>query len=338
MEENKEVEKVEEAKEESKYREPTVPNSILNADNGVVIMANLYIIKYLYFHVKKDTSFMEKGEGRKMRSATFYGSIVPMSRPRFARIMKGYNFRFTLADIKHICGKFGIDVKYFQREGAKLLPLVSDKGKDITEKDWRDFFWIKYESDFQSIKEGLKDFWEKKEREKNNRKGRNIHVPDAEDKEETWRKEWDERFKEGAAKVEKALKDTAQYDWDKYGKESDAIYRIYYYYSYGYRIDEDMSALFRLKDALRDLEDYTDWKKLNIEQIRAYHEALEKQTRYLEAVITMYDLLSEGKKDSQEKDSQEKDSQEKDSQEEDSQEEDSQEKGSRKKDSQGKNN
>lgn len=311
MEEKKVSEKeVEEEKEEGQNREMSArPKNIIKGDEGVVIMANLYIIRYLYFHMKKHDKFMEKGSGNKKKSAEFYGEIIPMSRARFIRIMKGYNFRFAMTDISYICSKFGIDTKYFQREKTKLLQLVrakdgdkakagnkpKDEDKAITINDWKAFFWINYKADFESIREGLEKFSEGKEKERENRKEKKIQVSDKEDEEKTWLKEWDKRYEEGARRVEKALKATAQYDWDKNGKESDAVYRIYYYYRHGYRIDEDMSTLFRLKSALDEL-DYSEWKKLDISQAREYYKVLNNHVRYLEAALTMYDLWHEKEK------------------------------------------
>lgn len=202
MEEKKVSEKeVEEEKEEGQNREMSArPKNIIKGDEGVVIMANLYIIRYLYFHMKKHDKFTEEGSGNKKKSSEFYGKIVPISRARFIRIMKGYNFRFAMTDISYICSTFGIDVKYFQREKTKLLQLVrakdgdnvkdGDKAKDgdnvktgdkpkdedkaITINDWKAFFWINYKSDFESIREGLKNFFNEKEKEKENRKKRRF--------------------------------------------------------------------------------------------------------------------------------------------------------------------
>ena len=329
MEEKKVSEKeAEEEKEEGQNREtPASPKNIIKGDEGVVIMANLYIIRYLYFHMKKHDKFMEKGSGNKKKSAEFYGEIIPISRARFIRIMKGYNFRFAMTDISYICSEFGIDTKYFQREKTKLLQLVRDKDGDnvkagdkakagdnvkdgdkakdgdkpkdedkaITINDWRAFFWINYRTDFKSITKGLEKFIEGKEKEMENRKEKKIQVSDKEDEEKTWLEEWDKGYEKGARKVEKALKATAQYNWDKNGKESDAVYRIYYYYRHGYRIDEDMSTLLRLKSALDKL-DYSEWKKLDIRQAREYYKVLNNHVRYLEAALTMYDLWHEKEK------------------------------------------
>ena len=329
MEEKKVSEKeAEEEKEEGQNREMSArPKNIIKGDEGVVIMANLYIIRYLYFHMKKHDKFTEEGSGNKKRSSEFYGKIIPISRARFIRIMKGYNFRFAMTDISYICSTFGIDIKYFQREKTKLLQLVrakdgdkaqdgdnvktgdkpkegdkakagnkpKDEDKAITINDWKAFFWINYKADFESIREGLKNFFNEKEKEKENRKKKKIQVSDKEDEEKTWQEEWDKRYEEGARRVEKALKATAQYDWDKNGKESDAVYRIYYYYRHGYRIDEDMSTLLRLKSALDKL-DYSEWKKLDIRQAREYYKVLNNHVRYLEAALTMYDLWHEKEK------------------------------------------
>lgn len=92
-------------------------------EQGFPIRVNLYIIKYIYYHIRKDESFMDEGAGKKPKSFPIYGNEIPMSRQRFDRINRGERFQLTAAEANDIIERFGIEFKYFRKEAPVMFEI-----------------------------------------------------------------------------------------------------------------------------------------------------------------------------------------------------------------------
>lgn len=112
---------------------------------GLAIMVNLYIIKYIYYHIEKDDMFMEKkGLGRKGKADPIYGKLIPVSRQRFDRINKGLHFEFSVEEATKISDRFGIDIEYFKWDTPKMFEI-----EGISLDDWKYFYREKYGVKFE---------------------------------------------------------------------------------------------------------------------------------------------------------------------------------------------
>ncbi len=111
--------------------------NILDFETGFNVRANLYIIRYLYYHMKKADIFMMEGEGKRRKSVALK-EYVPISRTRFRRIFDGENFEIASEDKRKISECFNISTEYFRKEGE----LIQIHG--LTQEDWKCFFFQQY--------------------------------------------------------------------------------------------------------------------------------------------------------------------------------------------------
>ena len=76
---------------------------LFNKDTGLSIMINLYVMRYIYNHIKKAECFFEEHQkGRKPKAYPVYGDYLQMSRQRFERMCKGENFQYTANEAKEV--------------------------------------------------------------------------------------------------------------------------------------------------------------------------------------------------------------------------------------------
>ena len=114
---------------------------------GLAIMVNLYIIKYIYYHIEKADVFMErKGAGRRGKAYPIYKEWIPISRQRFDRINKGLHFEFSVKEETTITKEFGIDKEYFKWDTPKMFKI-----EGISLDDWKYFYNEKYGVKFEGL-------------------------------------------------------------------------------------------------------------------------------------------------------------------------------------------
>ncbi len=135
-----EIEKTETTETTEKTETRKSLKHIYNKDTGLPIMVNLYIIKYIYYHINKNEIFMDKKEdGGRGRAIPIYSYEIPVTRQRFDRINKGHNFEFSESNVKEITETFGIEREYFQWDSPKMFEI-----EGLTPDDWKKFYLKKY--------------------------------------------------------------------------------------------------------------------------------------------------------------------------------------------------
>lgn len=122
--------------------------NILDKDSGLPIMVNLYVIKYIYYHIKKATCFMEQTKGRKPKAYPIYQNALPISRQRFDRINKGIRFELSLREAEEIRNRFGIGEEYFRKDAPVMFEI-----EGIYEEDWKGFYLVQYGVAYEGIEE-----------------------------------------------------------------------------------------------------------------------------------------------------------------------------------------
>lgn len=201
--------------------------NVFDVTTGLPIMINLFIIKHLYYHMKKADCFIEESSGKKPRSVEIYGNVIPISRQRFDRINKGERFELTSREADAICSTFGIDIKYFRRDDPVAIDIP-----DVNLTDWKCFYKVEHNCLYHFSSE-LKD--------------RDI--------------------KNRCNKVKEALKHIAGIDWGEYKDNQNPLYMVWYYFRYGVRyeaesnIDKYIKALQEIKCTDwndRDMEELED--------------------------------------------------------------------------------
>lgn len=111
--------------------------NIMNRKDGFNTRVNLYIIKHLYYRMKKADQFMKTGSGKRKASIDLKKEIL-ISRQRLDRIFKGENFEMTALETKTIAGLFNISKEHFEKNG-ELISI-----HNITREDWECFFAQQY--------------------------------------------------------------------------------------------------------------------------------------------------------------------------------------------------
>lgn len=140
---------------------------ILDKNNGLNVMVNLFIIRYMFSHLEKASCFEVKDSMRR-KSIDFYKGVVGISRQRMIRLLHGQNFEMPSANRKRLSSMFGIPEKYFEREG-KCFQL----GR-LEEIDWKCYFNEEYGTAYDipdydrikrrhipKVKETLEGLWKK---------------------------------------------------------------------------------------------------------------------------------------------------------------------------------
>lgn len=183
---------------EGKKPRKSVKN-LYNGYSGLPIMINLYVIKYIYYHIKKADYFMDENTGRKAKAIPIYGTnCFPVSRQRFDRINKGSTFEFTKSEADRITETYGIEKIYFR----KIEPMVFEI-KGIGDIEWKCFYNDRYAGLYE-----LPSYIINKEAV----------------------------IKRNATKVEDTLKGLVA-NWEEL-EHDDPVYAICYYFHYGERFDK----------------------------------------------------------------------------------------------------
>ena len=119
--------------------------NIYDRDTGFSIMINLYVIKYIYYHIDKALHFIDEEESvRKKKAFPIYSTnMFPVSRQRFNRINHGKDFEFTRREANSITEAYGIDIKYFRKDDPVAFEI-----NGISDIDWKCFYKTKYEVDY----------------------------------------------------------------------------------------------------------------------------------------------------------------------------------------------
>lgn len=220
----------------------------LNNENGFNTRVNLYIIRYLYYHMKKADQFMEDGKGKRKASIPLR-DCIGISRQRLDRIFAGYNFSMAAAESKKLAELFNISTDHFKKNGV-LIQL-----HDITQDDWKYFFYVNYDKSISISKKP------------------------------------DDCVKEKAEKVEKSLKESLEADYieSHYARDA-ALYRVYYYFAYGSTF-KDASTLEKFLKNLKKLK-ISDWKELGSKPdvLKEYLPLLEMHYEYVSAYVKCREL------------------------------------------------
>ncbi len=111
--------------------------NILDKETGFNVRTNLYIIRYLYYHMKKAGMFMESGSYKRMKTVDLQ-DFIQISKPRLYRIFNGDRFELTARESANMIEIFNIRAEYFKKNGE----LIEISG--ITENDWYCFFGQTY--------------------------------------------------------------------------------------------------------------------------------------------------------------------------------------------------
>ena len=233
-------------------------NSVKNlydGSTGLSIMINLYVIKYIYYHIDKARCFIDEDErGKKRKSYPVYCTdMLPVSRQRLDRINKGKTFEFTRAEANSITETFGIEMKYFRKDEP-----VAFKIGDIDESDWKCFCNSRYEGKYDltlDFKNEGEDIVEKK-----------------------------------GNTVENALKKISV-GWEKMLNRDDPVFAICYYFHYGERFDRP-NAIKNLKDILSSL-DYREWEKESIATLNEILKLLRGHYTYVNSLVSLDKLKKE---------------------------------------------
>ena len=114
--------------------------NILVKEDGFNTRVNLFIIRHMYYHMKKAEQFMVEGEGKRKKSVDLK-TYISISAHRFTRMYKGENFELTADESKTIANCFNISADYFKKEG-ELIPVYG-----ITRDDWKCYFYTHYGED-----------------------------------------------------------------------------------------------------------------------------------------------------------------------------------------------
>lgn len=132
--------------------------NLFNKETGFPIMVNLYVIKYIYYHIEKAACFLEKQEpGKKAKANPIYQFLLPISRQRFDRINKGITFEISSREVREITERFGIGAEYFRKENPVMFSISG-----LKEEDWKRFYSAHYEVYEKIEKEEERERYERK--------------------------------------------------------------------------------------------------------------------------------------------------------------------------------
>lgn len=231
--------------------------NLYDKDTGFVYIVNLYIINYIYYHMKKHDAFIENNKGKKSKSYDLFGDIIHISRTRFSRITRIGKGRFELTPLEAegICNKLGIDMKYFQKEAPVIIEFPG-----VTAEDWKCYLnkirQIPYEEiDYLSVRV---------KREKIDR-------------------------------VKEALQSATDTDWRTRGvnEEENPVFQIWYYFKFNAHLKRK-SNVDMMMSFLQEIK-FHDWNKVNESKIKECYELLNRHCEFLKAYILLKQRLSEEK-------------------------------------------
>ena len=290
--------------EEKKIQESTGNKSVLTRYSGIAIIGNLYLIRYLYFHIKKSGEFLIKGKGARYKSKQFYGKIIPLSRARFLRMLNGENFRMSSEDVGKICDDFKLDEKYFRQTAPELMEIPEHR---LEELDWKAFLLIEYFTEFKEFEKDKLSAQDKEKKEAIQVSKKKAYI--FREKKEDWETEggkglykmYSEKkngtdiyyyvvpqtVKERHDKVVQALEYAANNNWDEYLETDNPVFRVWYYYKYGTGYKEATEAIGKMKSLLKEEITSVDWKRLGKEERIEVYELLKSHCLYLQALIVI---------------------------------------------------
>lgn len=228
--------------------------NIYDGNTGFSLMINLYVIKYIYYHISKAPYFIDEAEqGMKKKSIPIYSTTYfPLSRQRLDRINQGKSFELTRGEAESIITAYGIDIKYFRKDDP--LAFVID---GIDETDWKCFYNSNYYGKYPlpSALQNNKDDIEK-----------------------------------NASKVTGVLKELVKH-WEDKLKKDDPVFAVCHYFHYGQRFDRP-SAIKTLRDILGGL-DYREWEKEDEASINEMLKLLRGHYNYVNSLCMLNKLCKE---------------------------------------------
>ncbi len=228
--------------------------NLYNAETGLAIMINLYVIKYIYYHIEKADCFIEKKEkGSKPKSYEIYGNQIPMSRQRFDRINKGMTFEITANEANDLIKRYGIEERYFRKESPDYFEI-----EGLNLMDWQCFYRDKYKCQYK-LSKAYEDN--------------------------------DALIKKKAGKIETALGEVITRFWDGELPKGSPLYAICYYFATGRRCNE-ISAIEQFRKAMRGIK-YSDWNNVELEFLNDDLKLLKKHLNYINSVITIRTVMNE---------------------------------------------
>lgn len=232
--------------------------NLYDGNTGLSIMINLYVIKYIYYHIDKARCFIDEDErGKKRKSFPIYSTdMFPVSRQRFDRINKGKCFEFTRTEANSIIETFGIGMRHFRKDEPVAFEISG-----IDETDWKCLYNSRYEGKYE-----LRLDFENEEKDIVDKKGE---------------------------MVKDSLKMISM-DWEKILKRDDPIFAICYYFHYGERFDRP-STIKTLKDTLSSL-DYREWEKESISSLNDMLKLLKGHYTYVNSLVSLDRLKKEQQK------------------------------------------
>lgn len=231
--------------------------NLYDAETGLPIMINLYVIKYIYYHIKKADCFIEERKtGKKPKSYEIYGNYIPMSRQRFDRINKGNIFEVTANESRDLLNRFGLEEKYFRKESPDYFEI-----EGLTLSDWKCFYNDRYDVGYELTTAYKKD---------------------------------EEIIKNKAGKIEKVLREVISDFWKSELKQDNPVFAICYYFATGTRYGEER-AVDKFRKIMREVR-YSDWNNVELDLLNADFKLLKKHLNYISSVITIRTVMNEENK------------------------------------------
>lgn len=231
--------------------------NLYDAETGLPIMINLYVIKYIYYHIKKADCFIEERKtGKKPKAYEIYGNYIPMSRQRFDRINKGMAFEVSANEANDLINRYGFDEKYFRKDNPEYFEIDG-----IALSDWKCFYNLRYRGDYELSTQF---------------KGNDILI------------------KKKADKIEEVLKDVISDFRAGELKQGNPLFAICYYFATGTRYGEER-AVDKFRKIMREVR-YSDWNNVELNLLNDDFKLLKKHLNYISSVITIRTVMNEENK------------------------------------------
>lgn len=231
--------------------------NLYDAETGLPIMINLYVIKYIYYHIKKADCFIEERKtGKKPKSYEIYGNYIPMSRQRFDRINKGIAFEVSANEANDLINRYGFDEKYFRKDNPEYFEI-----EGLALSDWKCFYNLRYHGGYELS---------------------------------TQYKGNDELIKKKADKIEQVLREVISDFRTGELKQGNPLFAICYYFATGTRYGEER-AVDKFRKIMREVR-YSDWNNVELDLLNADFKLLKKHLNYISSVITIRTVMNEENK------------------------------------------
>lgn len=240
-------------------------------NEGLPVRINLYVIKYIYYEMKKDRAhiFNENVEkGKKLKAKPIYSTgFFPFSRPRLDRISCGEPFQLSKDEAEQMASYYGIQTKYFTKNGATFFEIqeinkaVSSNStnkimipKYIDEVSWKCFFNERYKTSYTVV----------------DASGNAITETDSAQK---------------AKDVECSLKNLVL-NWKEL-KANNPLYAICYFFHNGASIGEELDSIEHLEKCLQSIE-VRKWDKIELETVVRILKSMKEHCEYMEILVKLY--------------------------------------------------